>query len=186
MFYSIENRHLMCLNMKDIDNMNTTIAIISIISVIYPFLLANTSEYSSSLVSKDGQNYTANILSTKQEQSTINQGNIRILHSILLNGSPTATAINPVTNKIYVTTKMNESITALSIINGNNDQLESNKILLSGSVSGIAVNSITNKIFVAGEGKVYIIDGKIDRLESNIPIPYKKLDKSRTVTGTTT
>jgi YVTN family beta-propeller protein len=81
--------------------------------------------------------------------------------------NPSAIAVNPNTNKIYVT---NQGSNTVSVINGTNDKVLLTNIKVGQSPVAIAVNPNTDKIYVGtlpAEGialapsKVYVIDGNL-------------------------
>ena len=87
---------------------------------------------------------------------------------------PSDIAVNPITNKIYVTNAGANG--TVSVIDGKRDELINATIPVGSYPSDIAVNPITNKIYVinddlSGNGTVSVIDGKRDELiNATIPV----------------
>jgi hypothetical protein len=67
-------------------------------------------------------------------------------------GSPVALAVNPATNKVYVSNYFNPSVL---VIDGATNATES----LAGGGHEVAVDTRTNKIYVANNGSIGVIDG---------------------------
>src|SRR5260370_19451842 len=70
--------------------------------------------------------------------------------------APTAMAINPVTNRIYVT---NSGDSAVNVIDGSNNTPTT--FAVGTNPSALAVNPVSNKIYAvnSGSGNVSVIDG---------------------------
>jgi DNA-binding beta-propeller fold protein YncE len=74
-------------------------------------------------------------------------------------------AINPVTEKLYVTTSNVLGYTGISVVDTNTDVVVKN---LTEFGTTVAVNSQTNKIYVANNGVVRVIDGSTDTVVKTI------------------
>jgi YVTN family beta-propeller protein len=92
---------------------------------------------------------------------------ISIVASIPVGANPYGIAINPVSNRIYVTNSLDDTV---SVIHGN-----TNLVIATVPVGtiprGIAVNSSTNKIYVANAGgSLTVIDGNTNSVIEQVPI----------------
>jgi YVTN family beta-propeller protein len=85
-----------------------------------------------------------------------------------LGANPVATAINPVTNKIYVANSNGNSV---SVINGSTDTFIKTVTGTGTTPVAIQVNPVTNRVYVVNQGtnNVSIIDGTTDTL---LPPPF--------------
>jgi YVTN family beta-propeller protein len=98
----------------------------------------------------------------------------RVIADIPVGDNPSAIAVNPNTNKVYVANSLSSTV---SVINGNVNTTQPNKseldttgIPIGGSPSAIAVNPNTNKVYVANSASdtVSVIDGSKDKVAGNI------------------
>ena len=71
-------------------------------------------------------------------------------------------AVNPVTNKIYVSNNLSNNIT---VIDGSTNQVTTVADPNAKAPTGVAVNWVTNKIYVAneGSGNITVIDGETNK-----------------------
>jgi len=87
--------------------------------------------------------------------------------------SPNMVAVNPTTNRIYVS---NYTSSTVSVLDGNNGDTVLRTISVGANARGIAVNSVTNRIYVAvGISGVKVLDG------NNSDVVLRSLSVSGTV-----
>jgi YVTN family beta-propeller protein len=89
--------------------------------------------------------------------------------TIQVGDSPQGIAVNPNTNRIYVT---NYSSNSVSVIDGDTNTVI-DTIAVGNAPQGIAVNPVTNKIYVANGNSgdpVYVIDGNNNAVIKTIPV----------------
>ena len=97
------------------------------------------------------------------QSDTLNQSNITFGGTAIpLGSSPTAVAVNSVTNKIYVT-GYDSSGSSVTVINGDTNTTRAAISLGNYCPTAVAVNSVTNKIYVMGSdssgSNVTVING---------------------------
>src|SRR5687767_9347997 len=99
----------------------------------------------------------ASNFSSISKLSQINQNPITNA-GIQVDNFPVGIAVNPYTNKIYVT---NEYSNTVSVINGDNDEVEGT-ISVGGLPYDLDVDPFTNKVYVAnlGANTISVIDGE--------------------------
>ena len=92
-----------------------------------------------------------------------------IIGSFSVGPQPRGIAVNPVTNRIYITSAMNNP--GLTVIDGDTNTTIAT-ISLAGSVNNIAVDTSLNRIFVNYQfaGEVYSIDGNTNTIITEIPV----------------
>src|SRR6266850_285197 len=91
-----------------------------------------------------------------------------VIARIFNGGKPDSVAVNPVTNKIYVLSFLNNG--SVNVIDGATDTVTttiSTPIL----PSGLAINPVTNKIYLATFNRVTVIDGVTDTLVTTVGTP---------------
>ena len=79
-----------------------------------------------------------------------------VIGNVTVGTGPSAVAVNPITNKIYVA---NAGSSTVSVVDGTNNA--TGTIPVGTNPSAIAINAATNKIYVTnrGNGTVTVIDG---------------------------
>lgn len=84
---------------------------------------------------------------------------------------PRLVAVNPETDRIYVTNHGNGAGTTLSVINGSMNDIVDN-ITVGAGPHGVAVNPTTNRIYTANDssGTVSVIDGATDTVIATVPV----------------
>ncbi len=90
-----------------------------------------------------------------------------VIATVPVGMGPTAIAVNPVTNKIYV---VDQTANSLTVIDGATDSTQT--FAVGSNPTAVAVNSVTNKIYVSvsSPASVVVIDG--DTLAtSSVPVP---------------
>ncbi|MDE1764726.1 MAG: YncE family protein [Thaumarchaeota archaeon] len=89
---------------------------------------------------------------------------------IPVGATPMEIAVNPVTNRVYVTNYQEGTV---SVIDGTDNKI-ADTITLKPGVEGIAVNPVTNRIYVANgiNSTLYVIDGNNNTKKDEIhPLP---------------
>jgi YVTN family beta-propeller protein len=85
--------------------------------------------------------------------------------SIVVGDAPQATAVNPVTNKIYVANQLGNSVT---VIDGATNATI--PVTVGTNPCAVAVNPVTNNVYVAnlGSGNVTVIDGATNTVTATV------------------
>jgi|GEM_PF-2996166 len=97
------------------------------------------------------------------------------ISTIPVGSYPQDSAVNPVTNRIYITNNdgaATNGADSVSVIDGSTNSVV-NTIQIGGSgLGGVGVNPTTNKIYAIGMNlqKVYVIDGNTNSITTNVPI----------------
>src|SRR3974390_3370152 len=86
-----------------------------------------------------------------------------------LSSSPHGIVLNPVTNKVYVASPVNDNVT---VIDGSNNTVTAT-VAVPTSVQYLAINTVTNKIYAPngggmGQGYISVIDGSNNSV-TNVP-----------------
>ncbi len=91
-----------------------------------------------------------------------------VTSNVRSNDYPEGIAVNPATNKVYVTNQDSDDV---SVIDGATDMV-TGTIPVGDSPYGVAVNPLTNKILVANawDDSVSVIDGSTDSVSMTIPV----------------
>ena len=95
------------------------------------------------------------------------------LPGIIVGKSPHGVAVNPISDRIYVTNQESDSI---SIIDGKTQRIVANNIHVGTFPHVVVTNPITNKVYVTNWGTidtnsctVSVLDGRTDKLIADIP-----------------
>jgi YVTN family beta-propeller protein len=90
---------------------------------------------------------------------------------------PSAVAVNPVTNKVYVANILGNSVT---VIDGTTNGTTTVALPVGSYPRGVAVNPVTNKVYVANTGDgisssntVTVIDGTTDTVATTVTVGFK-------------
>jgi YVTN family beta-propeller protein len=100
-----------------------------------------------------------------------------VVATIPVPGSPQSIDVNPVTNRIYVSTALNPAASGVSVIDGSSNSVVATIPIPGSSFVGnpIAVNPRTNRIYVAQPGNTFgsvgtisVIDGQTNAISATI------------------
>ena len=98
---------------------------------------------------------------------TVIDGATLTSQTIVVGIAPHATAVNSITNKVYVANQDSDTVTVIDGATNN-----TTTIAVGSAPIGVAVNTVTNKIYVANfsSGTVTVIDGATNRT-TTVPVP---------------
>lgn len=105
--------------------------------------------------------------------TVLDGGNFTVIAKIPTGPSPQVLALNQVTNKLYVTDPVENTVTAVDL---SQDAYPSKVIPVGQMPRSSYINTVTNKIYVSlsGENRIAVLDGATDLLETTIDLGSRK------------